>query len=273
MRKTLNVNKQLTFKGAKINYATTGSGHTVVLLHGFLENLTMWDGFSKKLSATNRVITIDLPGFGQSGIISNNHNMSTMAEAVNTVIEHEGISKCIIAGHSMGGYVALAFAEFFEDKLNGIILFHSQAGADDDDAKGNRNRTIKIVENNHAKFISSFIPSLFAEDNAAKFSLEIQQIINSSLLTKNDGIIAALAGMRDRKDYRGLLAQLETPVFFIAGKKDSRIPLEKIINQITLPKVSEALILENVGHMGFIEAEEHTYNAVEGFVRRYSANS
>ena len=196
--------------------------------------------------------------------------MSTMAEVVNEVVEKEGISKCTIVGHSMGGYVSLAFAELFEKKLNGIVLFHSQAGADDDEAKINRNRTIKIVENNHAKFIRSFIPSLFTEENAVKFSSEIKRIIDSSLHTKNEGIIAALAGMRDRNDYLDLLTQLKIPVFFIAGKKDSRIPLEKINQQILLPGISEALILDNVGHMGFIEAKELTFNAIAGFISRYS---
>lgn len=264
------MNKQLTYKGTEINYTVTGSGQAVVLLHGFLENLTMWDGFSKRLSATNTVIAIDLPGFGQSGMISNNHSMETMAEAVAAVVEHEGISKCIIAGHSMGGYVALAFAELFENKLNGIVLFHSQAAADDDGTKTNRGRTMKIVERNHAKFISSFIPSLFTEENADKFSSEIQQIVSSSLLTKNEGIVAALAGMRDREDHRELLARLEIPVFFIVGKNDPRIPFEKIIQQIALPKIPESLILDDVGHMGFIEAKELTLDAVAGFVARCS---
>ena len=266
----MNVNKQLTYKGTIINYTTTGSGYTVVLLHGFLENLTMWDEFKKDLSTNNNVVAIDLPGFGQSGIMSNNHSMSTMANAVEYVLDKENISKCVMIGHSMGGYVTLAFAELFENRLDGIILFHSQAAADDEEAKINRNRTITIVENNHAKFISGFIPSLFTEDNAIKFSSEIDQLIKSSLLTKNEGIIAALAGMRDRKDYRELLTELTIPVLFIAGKKDTRIPLEKIIQQISLPKISEALLLEDVGHMGFIEDKDHTYKSIESFVTRHS---
>ena len=168
------MNNFIIYKDTKIFYTVTGSGNAVIFLHGFLENLTMWSEFSKMLSETNKVIAIDLPGFGQSGIISNNHSMSIMANVVNAVIKNEKISKCIIVGHSMGGYVALAFAELFEDKLNGIILFHSQAASDNKEAIINRNRTIKIIENNHAKFISGFIPSLFTEENTVLFSSEIQ---------------------------------------------------------------------------------------------------
>lgn len=261
--------KQIFYQDAKIVYTTSGLGKVVVLLHGFLEDLTMWDEFVGKLSYNNMVISIDLPGFGASGMISNNHGMHIMADVVAAVIENEGVSKCTIVGHSMGGYVALAFANNFADKLRGLVLFHSQAAADDKNTKVNRDRTIKIVENNHAKFISSFIPSLFSDENAIKFSSKIMQIVDKSLLISNEGIIAALAGMRDRDDYLELLTQLEIPVLFIVGKKDSRIPLNKISKQIGLPKISESLIMDNVGHMGFIEANELTYNAVEGFLKRY----
>ncbi len=262
------MNKKLTFDEAEICYTTTGAGAVVVFLHGFLEDLSMWNGFVTALSKTNTVITIDLPGFGESGMISSNHSMNLMAKVVAAIIEKEGVQKCTIVGHSMGGYVALAFAKLFENKLDGIVLFHSQAAADDDDTKKNRDRTIKIVESNHADFISSFIPSLFAEENVARLSTEIQQIVNKSMLTKNEGIIAALAGMRDREDHLDLLSQLEIPILFIVGEKDSRIPLEKIKNQMALPKKSESLILNNVGHMGFIEAKEDTFSAIAKFIAK-----
>ena len=262
------MNKKLTYEGAEIYYTTSGSGTTVILLHGFLEDLSMWDELGILLSKTNTVIAIDLPGFGESGIISTNHSMNLMAKTVAAVIRAEDIHKCTIVGHSMGGYVALAFAKLFENKLDGIVLFHSQAAADDNDTKKNRDRTIKIVESNHADFISSFIPSLFAEENVARLSIEIQQIVNKSMLTKNEGVIAALAGMRDREDHLDLLSQLEIPVLFIVGKKDSRIPLGKIKNQMALPKKSESLVLNDVGHMGFIEAKKDTFNAIAKFVTK-----
>jgi len=267
-KKTKLMNKQITHKGAKIAYTITGKGEVLVLLHGFLEDLSMWDEFSVNLSATNKVIAVDLPGFGKSGMISNNHSMSLMADVVFNVLQTEEVSKCTIIGHSMGGYVALAFANMYQTRLNSIVLFHSQAAEDDAETKNNRDRTIKIVENNHGNFISSFIPLLFTDKNAVKFKKVIDNIVERAMLTKNEAIIAALAGMRDREDHLPLLSQLDIPVLFIAGKQDSRIPLNKIIKQIELPKISESLILDNVGHMGFIEANELTYNAIIRFVNR-----
>ena len=263
------VNKQLVYNSTAINYNIVGSGSTVVLLHGFLEELSIWDNLSKKLSLTIQVITIDLPGFGKSGLISESHSMNLMADVVNEILITECVSKCIIVGHSMGGYVALAFAELFSDKLSGLILFHSQAAADDCKAKKNRDRTIEIVKNNHSKFISSFIPELFCEMNVGKYKSEIEHLIKVSLQTKDEGIIASLRGMRDRKDQIELLKELNIPILFIVGKQDSRIPLEKINQQISLPKISEVLMMDNVGHMGFIEAKDITFASIESFVNRY----
>ena len=258
--------KHTEFRGAEIAYKIRGNGVAVVLLHGFLEDSTMWDELTKELAETNTVIAVDLPGFGDSGMIDSNHTMKIMCDAVAAVLSHEGINKCFMVGHSMGGYVMLEFANRHQEMLNGIVLFHSQAAADDDNTKENRNRTIKIVESNHANFISSFIPSLFTDENAIKYKAEIDRIINQSLLTKNEGIIASLAGMRDRSDRIELLGKLEIPVLFIAGKQDSRIPLNKIMEQITLPKLSQSLILNNVGHMGFVEAKSLTFKALKCFI-------
>ncbi len=265
------MNKQIDYKGSIINYNIDGSSaKTVVLLHGFLEDLSMWSEFTKLYGSSYKIISIDLPGFGKSGIISDNHSMQLMAEVVNNILVGENVVSCFMVGHSMGGYVALAFADLFPKKLKGLVLFHSQASADDCHAKKNRDRTIGIVNNNHSKYISSFIPLLFAEENLAKFNNEIKNLIKSSLQTNDEGIIAALRGMRDRFDYTELLGKLEIPVLFIIGKRDSRIPLEKINQQILLPKISETLILEHVGHMGFIEAKDITYASVSSFIDRYN---
>jgi len=173
-----------------------------------------------------------------------------------------------MVGHSMGGYVTLAFADQYPAKLKGFVLFHSQAEADDADGKINRDRAIDIVKKNHKSFIASFIPLLFAEENVNQFRNEITDLQKISSGTSPEGIVAALAGMRDRKDSSELLKQVDIPVFFIIGKRDSRMSLAKIMPQLELPKNCEALILDGVGHMGFIEAKELTYKALEYFIER-----
>ena len=260
--------KQIKFRGTRLNYVVKGDGPAVVLLHGFLEDHSIWNGFTGRLSEQYKILAIDLPGFGNSNVFSENHSMPAMAEAVACAMAEEKIDQCIMVGHSMGGYVTLAFADQYPAKLKGFVLFHSQAEADDADGKINRDRTIDIVKKNHKAFITSFIPLLFAEENVNQFRNEITDLQKISSGTSPEGIIAALAGMRDRKDSSELLKQVDIPVFFIIGKSDSRMSLARIMPQLELPKNCEALILDGVGHMGFIEAKDLTYKALEHFIER-----
>ena len=260
--------KQVLFQRKMVNYTLEGSGPVVVLLHGFLESLGIWASLAQSLEKDFTVVCIDLPGFGKSEVIEEIHPMPLMAEAVKQVLTEENIENCVLIGHSMGGYAALAFAEKYPDKLKGLVLFHSQAAADDTEGKRNRDRTIEIVKNNRKDFIGAFIPLLFAEENVNKFETEITQLKILSAQTSVAGICAALAGMRDRNDHLPLLKTIDVPVFFIVGKQDSRIAMKKILPQLALPKNCEALILDGVGHMGFIEAKEITTKAVRHFAER-----
>ncbi|MCD4695509.1 MAG: alpha/beta hydrolase, partial [Bacteroidales bacterium] len=117
-------------------------------------------------------------------------------------------------------------------------------------------------------FIKSFIPDLFAPGNVEVFKNEIEQLKNEAATMKVEAIVAALRGMKVRNDHVKLLSKLEIPVAFIIGKEDVRIPLDKILSQARLPKHSETLILDRVGHMGHIEAREKTLAYVRSFCER-----
>lgn len=265
--------KQVLFQEKTINYTISGNGPVVVLLHGFLENLSIWKNLSFSLEESFTTVCIDLPGFGKSEIIAENHSMPLMAEAVKQVLEIENIENCIMVGHSMGGYTTLAFAKKYPEKLKGLVLFHSQAAEDNIEAKKNRDRAIEVVKNNHKNFIVDFIPLLFAEENVNKYQNEIAQLKMQAEQTSIAGISAALSGMRDRDDHFQLLKSIDIPIFFVIGKQDSRIAIEKIIPQLRLPKNCEALILDGVGHMGFIEAEEITTEAIQHFAERMNSKT
>ncbi|NOX84513.1 MAG: alpha/beta hydrolase [Chlorobi bacterium] len=260
--------KHIKFRGGKLNYRITGQGSGLVFLHGFLEDHTIWNDFADRLSDRFTVIQVDLPGFGKSDVIDDIHTMTLMASAVKHVMDEEEMDQCVMTGHSMGGYVSLAFADLFPDKLKGLVLFHSHAAADDEQGRKNRDRTIEIVKKDHKNFIISFIPLLFAVENVERFSKEIKQLQKLAVKTSAEAVMAALAGMRDREDRRKLLENLDVPVLFIIGKQDSRIPLDVVMPQVSLPKNCEAIILDNVGHMGFIEAEGLTYASLEHFIER-----
>jgi pimeloyl-ACP methyl ester carboxylesterase len=262
------MDKQLQSGSGTIFYTVKGQGQAVVFLHGFLEDHSIWNDFSDQLQNKFRCICIDLPGFGKSDVFNESHSMDFMAGKVKEVLEKEKIGKCILVGHSMGGYVSLAFAKLFPGMLSGLVLFHSQAASDSNESKKNRDRTIKIVQQNHTAFIHSFIPGLFAEENIPHFKAEIEALRKVAEKTPAKGIIAALLGMRDRESHLDTLEKLQAPVYFIIGKQDSRIPLETVMQQLALPSDCEALIMDHVGHMGFIEAKEKTFLSLEHFLER-----
>ena len=256
----------LKYQNQPIRYKTEGLGKALVLLHGFLESLDIWKSFSEHLSKHFNVISIDLPGHGESGSLGETHSMDLMAECVNEVLVHLGIEECVVAGHSMGGYVAAYLAEKHPERVKGFGFFHSHADADTPEAKHNRDRTIAILNKNYITWVNQFIPDLFAECNKGRFIPEIQQLQQIAGKMNASQIIAAQAGMRDRESKLAFLAATTLPVFFIIGKDDSKMVISKVMEQIILPKRCEVLLLSNVGHMGFIEAKEITLNFLHGFI-------
>lgn len=248
-------------------YHIEGKGKTLVLLHGFLENMDIWKHFSSELSKKYQVLLIDLPGHGLSDMQSEeSHSMELMADIVNDVLEKLGIQKCVMIGHSMGGYVTLAFAENYQEKLLGFGVFHSHAYADSPEAKINRGRAIQVVKDNHKDFISAFIPDLFTKENQQKLAEEIVVLQEASRTMSKEAVITALEGMRHRTDKEKLLRTTNSPVLFIIGKQDPRTPLDKLLPQIALPKHAEALLLNDVAHMGYLEDFDNTLAFVNHFV-------
>jgi len=258
--------KYYNYNNTKICYSVEGSGDTVVLLHGFLENMDIWDKFSTELSKKYRVILIDLPGHGGSNMIAETHSMELMAEAVNSTLEALQIESCVMIGHSMGAYVSLAYAEMYTSKLSGLGVFHSHAAADTTEGKINRGRAIQIVKENHKDFISAFIPDLFTKKNQEILADEITKLQEASRLISKESVIASLEGMRQRTDKLKLISNLKIPMMFIIGKQDSRTPLDKMFSQIELVKHAEVLILEDVAHMGYLEAYDKTLAFTSHFI-------
>jgi pimeloyl-ACP methyl ester carboxylesterase len=260
--------RYIDFRGKKIHYQVSGKGPAIVLLHGFLESAGVWKNFVRRLKDNFLVITLDFPGHGKSEPAMPDCPVDLMAEAVHEVLKSTAIRHCVMVGHSMGGYVALAFADKYPRMVKGLVLFHSQAGADSPEARANRERTIALVQKDHHGFIKNFIPDLFDPDNVEKFAKEIGMLKDLADETPKEGIIATLEGMKNRPDRQHVLMNAKFPILFIIGKNDKRIPLNVIIPQTLLPEHSEILLLDHVGHMGFIEASGKTLQAVKGFAEK-----
>ena len=257
---------KLAHKGIDIFYTDQGKGQTVVLLHGFLENSSMWERIAIELCKKNRVICIDLLGHGQTGCLGYIHTMEQMAEIVEAVLHHLKIRRSIMIGHSMGGYVALAFAEKNPDVLKGLCLLNSTAKADTKEKKKNRDRAIRAVKKNHKTFVRMAITNLFRPKNRKIFAKEIKSLKKEALKTPLQGIIAALEGMKIR-DHRDMLLHFSPyKKLLIVGRKDPVLDYDSLIDQV---KDTEVEVVEFAdGHMSYIENYEECLFELQWFIKK-----
>jgi pimeloyl-ACP methyl ester carboxylesterase len=246
--------KTTHFKNTSISYTDQGKGTAIVLLHGFLENKKMWDAFIPEWSKKFRIITIDLLGHGETGCMGYVHSMENNADVVHEVLAELRLRKAILVGHSMGGYVALAFAELHPDMMKGLVLLNSTSRADSEERKTNRDRAIKAVKQSFQNFISLSISNLFSEENRERLSESIENVKKEALKTPLQGIVASLEGMKIRIDREVLLHLTPYPKLLVLGKKDPVLNYEETKEQIEDTQV-QLLSLPD-GHMSHIENQD-----------------
>ena len=243
----------LEHKGIAVFYTDEGQGTPIVLLHGFLENSNMWHKLSPHITKTNRVITIDLLGHGQTGCLGYIHTMEDMADTVDAVLVKLKIEKALFIGHSMGGYVSLAYAEKYASNVIGICLANSTSHADSLERKLNRDRAIHGVKKNYKTFVSMAVTNLFAENNRDKFKKEIETVKIEALKTPLQGIIAALEGMKIRPNRENALKNAKFKKLFIIGLNDTVIERDSLVNEAK--KTNTNFVELSGGHMSYIENE------------------
>ncbi len=259
--------KQITYKGIPIVYDfKKGGKSTVVLLHGFLESHLTWKEYSKILSEKHNVLSIDLLGHGQTACLAYVHSMEEMAEVVKAVLKEHDIRKAILVGHSMGGYVALAFAEKYPDSIKGLCLFNSTALADSDSKKKDRDRAINVVKKNHERFISEVIPNLFIQNDSPELKKAESACLKIALATPKQGIIAALEGMKIRDNRELVVKFAPCPVFYVIGKLDKLLPYADLLEQSTLNENGSHYLSEKGGHLCFVEDKFPTLTALQKFL-------
>nr|WP_299032608.1 alpha/beta hydrolase [uncultured Tenacibaculum sp.] len=252
------------FKETTVFYTDSGKGNSVVLLHGFLENNTMWDAVVEEVSKRNRVICIDLLGHGKTGCIGYIHSMEEMAEAVKAVLQELKIRRAIFVGHSMGGYVALAFAEKYPKNVKGLCLLNSTSQADSEERKKLRLRANEMAKENYETLVKMSIGNLFAEQTREQFSEVIEKVRVEALKTPVRGYIAASEGMRLRENKEAVLQTIDKRLM-IAGKQDSILNYDAVVKESNRTKTT--LIELPNGHMSHIEAKEELLKELANFVK------
>lgn len=250
-----------TYKNTSIYYTDQGAGQPVVFLHGFLENTTMWNDLILEVSKNHRAIAIDLLGHGNTGCLGYIHSMELMAEAVDAVLKYLEIQKSIFIGHSMGGYVVLAYAEKNPDAVNKLCLINSTFLADNKERKHVRTRANNLAKTNFDNLIRMSFSNLFSFKSKALYKRELEIALNEALKTTLQGYMAANEGMKIRKDRTNILKNLKRKKLFILGKKDPIMDTDAL--KVLLKNSDVEMVELSEGHMSYIENKgELTYNVV-----------
>lgn len=245
-----------------LNFRLSGKGREIVIfLHGFLGDLTIWDAFAFELKSNYTILQVDLPGHGLSDPVSTVHTMELMAKKIVELMDHLELKTAHIVGHSMGGYVAISISDQYLSRISSITLLNSNCNDDPPQKKRDRIRAIRLIELSPELFVNEAINNLFTTKNISLFTSEILQMKKKALKAATRGADPALRGMAERKEMTSYLAEIEIPIFFIAGKHDTIIPLRTVEEQAKIIG-AQLHVLEHTNHMGFLEEQNATLNAL-----------
>jgi pimeloyl-ACP methyl ester carboxylesterase len=246
--------KNFLFRGEPIAYELRGDGLPVMLLHGFMEDRRIWDTVLNGIENKYKWILPDLPGSGQSAFNPDLRDLTDFAECIPAILEQEGIKKIVLIGHSMGGYISLAFARKHANQVMALGLFHSSSYPDTDERKESRDKNIRFIEKNGSgPFLAQAIPGLFSENYKTGNRDAIEKLVNRYANFKPESLVLYLEAMKRRPPTTEVLRSITKPVLFIMGEEDKAVPLKDGLEQCHLPWISYIHILTHSAHMGMIE--------------------
>lgn len=257
----------------QINFFESGSGFPIVFLHGFCESNKIWKELSTALSDEYRILCPDLPGFGKSPLTEKQFSLEEIGDQIIEWLKELSITKCIVIGHSLGGYITLQIFRKHRDFVPAIGLFNSSAFEDSDEKKENRNKLIQFIrENGVAPFLRTFVPSLFYPPTADQYQHIIQAIEQDGLTLSPESVIRYAAAMRERPDSMDLLKDFPEHMMLIAGEQDQNVPLEKTKEMAQYLPEANVHMMPQSAHMSLFEQSEKCYRAIRAFARKMALN-
>ena len=253
--------EKVNINGIELAYTRQGKGKPLVLLHGFPLDHHIWDEILPSLEDTFDLIVPDLRGFGESTTIDSPYTMDDFASDIAGLLDHLGIEKTAIAGHSMGGYVSLAFARLFPNRMAGLALVASQTLADPPDRKEGRYKSAEDVKQNGIGGVVDAMAAKFTSDKRLQdFSRQTME------RQKPAAYIGALKAMAERADSTSLLASMDYPIVLIHGNADVLIPIDRAHETKSLMPSAYLIELNNVGHIPMLEAVQETAGGLKKLV-------
>ena len=262
------MDKFIPFQNATIHYRRVGKGIPVVLIHGFAEDQEIWQRQVEALQDKVQFILPDIPGSGRSTFIAGEGiGIEHYAEGIRRVVEAEQLDKFALIGHSMGGYVALAYAEKWPQSLTGLGLFHSTAYPDNEEKIANRKRGIAFIQTHGPQeFLKQAIPNLFSEGYKKEQPADVQKLIHRATNFSGPTLVQYYEAMMVRPNRTGLLKSLEIPILFIIGEEDKTLNLQDGLTQACMPALSHLFLFPRAAHMGMWESTHRSNTSMMKFL-------
>jgi pimeloyl-ACP methyl ester carboxylesterase len=278
---------QATVNGIRMAYTDEGQGMPLVFVHGFPLSRGAWQKQVEMLRSSYRVIAPDLRGLGEShpsasfGSAQDRssgqgrdgvNTMAQMAEDIHALLKQLNTGPVVLIGHSMGGYVALAFARQFPEMLRGLVLVGTKAGNDTPEAAGGRRATAEKVKAEGAKVVlDAMAPKMLAASNKdERMAAQVRGFMERS---QPDGVIGALLGMAERPDSTELLSQIYAPTLIITGADDTIIPPAESEKMASAIKNAQLKVIPNAGHLVAFEQPEEFNRALQEWLKNLRASS
>lgn len=242
----------------ELAYDRRGKGIPLVLLHGFPLDHHLWDDITPLLEDRFDLILPDLRGFGESTTVDAQYSMDDYASDIVGLLDQLGIQKAAVAGHSMGGYVVLAFAKLYPERVRGLALISSQVLADPPDRKEGRYKSAAdVAEKGISGVVDAMVPKFTSDADL--------QAVARKLMEKQppDAYIGALKAMAERMDSASLLNTVKFPVVIVHGETDALIPVARAREVKTALPDSHYVELKDTGHVPMLEAAKETAEALQ----------
>ncbi|MEQ8625455.1 MAG: alpha/beta hydrolase [Vicingaceae bacterium] len=266
------INRTLNFRGSQFAYKVKGSGRAILLIHGFLGTQEVWNTYFDRLSTHFKVISLDLPGHGKSQNLGYVHEMGLMANLVYALLKELNIRKAVIAGHSLGGYVGLAFAELFPDHVLGLILVNSTAKGDSKAKINSRNQLISLLKKDQKRPLELLVPNFFNVINR-KTGYFRRRYLNMAFKANHAGILATIEGMKIRKEREIVLKFAPFPYLHLIGEHDKLLATKDLMEEAELNDKGYAILFKESSHMLLWEEEEKCYKQIKHFTKNlYRSN-
>jgi 3-oxoadipate enol-lactonase len=250
--------EKISVNGITLAFERLGRGTPLVLIHGYPLDHSIWREVIPFLEPHFDMILPDLRGFGESTTIDSQYNLSMMADDLVSLLDHIGIETAVVTGHSMGGYVALAFAKKYQNRASGLVLISSQAAGDSPERKEERYKTADEVAQKGVEIVAHAM-SLKLSAN-----LNIQGFVKELILRQSKaGVIGALKAMAVREDATPFMSTFNLPTVLIHGDADVLIPIDRA-REIKGENPRVRLVeLPKIGHMPMMEAPQKTAEALQ----------